>query len=537
MTDVQEPIHTRLAPNGRPDVRPAPAAASPGTRRRPVVAALMLAMFLSAMEVSIVATAMPSIVSKLGGFGEFTWVFSLFLLTQTATIPIYGKLADLYGRRPVFAVGTGIFLLGSLLCGLAGSMTQLIAFRAIQGIGAGAVQPTASTIIGDIFTLRERARMQGWLSSVWAVASIVGPLVGGFIVEHLHWAWIFWLNLPFGLLAIAGVWLFLREPVSRRQHAIDYPGALLLMLGVSLLLLALLQGGTAWNWTAPESLGLLVGAALVLALFVVREQRAPEPMLPLDLFRNRVVATADAGTLLVGGLLLSITSFIPLFVQGSMGLSPTVAGFTLASMSIGWPLASALAGRVILAVGFRATALLGASLTVLAGLLLVLLPPTAGPFGVVAALAVIGAGLGFLSTTLIVAIQSAVDWGTRGVATASNMFARQLGSSLWVALLGSMLNGVLLARLLALPATTQTAIGGIGVGVTSLLLDAQARAALDPTVVAQLEGALSDAIHVVFLGMLATTVASLALAGLLPGGRPRESTRAAEPASAPVRGG
>jgi EmrB/QacA subfamily drug resistance transporter len=507
--------------------------------RRPlVVGALMLAMFLSAMEVSIVATAMPSIVSILGGFSEFTWVFSLFLLTQTATIPIYGKLADLYGRRPVFAVGTGIFLLGSLLCGTAGTMTQLIAFRAIQGIGAGAVQPIASTIIGDIFTLRERARMQGLLSSVWAVASIVGPLMGGFIVEHLHWAWIFWLNLPFGILAIAGVWLFLREPLTHRKHAIDYLGAVLLMVGVTLVLLELVQGGTAWDWTSPQSIGLLVGSALVLALFVFRETRAPEPMLPLDLFTNRVVATADAGTVLVGGLLLSITSFIPLFVQGTMGLSPTAAGFILASMSLGWPTASAVAGRVMLAIGFRATALLGGALTVVAGMVLAFAPHDNGPFWVVVSLAVIGAGLGFVSTTLIVAIQSSVDWGLRGVATASNMFARQLGSSLWVALLGSLLNGVLLARLLAMPASTQSAVGELGVGFTSLLLDSESRASLDPAVLSQLESALADAMHVVFLGILVTTIAGVVLAVLLPGGRPREASGPGEPpAEAAYHGG
>jgi EmrB/QacA subfamily drug resistance transporter len=502
----------------------------PSTNRPLVVGSLMLAMFLAAMEVSIVATAMPSIVSKLGGFDQFSWVFSLFLLTQTATIPIYGKLADLYGRRPVFAAGTGVFLLGSLLCGSAGDMTQLIAFRAIQGIGAGAVQPIASTIIGDIFTLRERARIQGWLSSVWAVASIVGPLAGGFIVEHLHWAWIFWLNVPFGTLAIVGVWLFLREPVAHRRHTVDYPGALLVMVGVALLMAGLLQGGTGWTETPAERLGLLAGSALVLALFVLRELRAPEPLLPMGLFRNRVVATSDAGALLVGGLLLSITSFIPLFVQGTMGLSPTAAGLVLASMSLTWPAASAVVGRVIIALGFRATAMLGAGLTTVAGLLLAFGPHATGPFWVALALAIIGAGLGLLSTTLIVAIQSAVDWGTRGVATASNMFARQLGSSVCVAVLGSVLNGVLEARLLALPGATTAAVGGLGVGVTSLLLDAQARANLEPGVLAQLEGALADALHVVFLGLLVMTIAMVVVAGLLPGGRPREASHPGEPA-------
>jgi EmrB/QacA subfamily drug resistance transporter len=466
----------------------------------------MLAMFLTAMEISIVATATPSIVSKLGGFAELTWVFSAFLLAQAATIPIYGRLADLYGRRPVFAAGTTLFLIGSLLCGLSGSMTQLILFRVVQGLGAGAIQPVASTIIGDIYTLEERAKLQGWLSSMWALASLVGPLLGGFIVVYLHWAWIFWVNLPLGPLAIAGVYLFLREPTTRRQHSVDYLGAGLLASGVSLLLVGLLQGGVGWAWGSPQSLAMLGGAVVLLVGFVLRQQRAPEPILPLGLFKNRVVAVADGGFLLVGGVIPSVTTFIPIFVQGVLGLSASVAGLTLVPMSIGWPLASTFAGRVILRIGFRRTAQLGAILAVIGSVLLVWAAGQDTVVWIGAAILVQGAGFGFMTTTLIVGLQSSVPWSTRGIATASAMFSRQLGSTVWVAMLGSVLNAVLISR----------AAGGDGPGVTSALLDPVARAALTPAALVSLESALAGGVQAVFVGVLVTAVALLVVAWLLP---------------------
>ena len=249
---------------------------------------------------------------------------------------------------------------------------------------AARVQPVASTIIGDIFTMEERARMQGWLSSVWAIASLVGPLVGGFVVERVHWAWVFWINLPIGPLAIAGVYLFLREPASRKRHSVDYAGAALLAAGVSLLLFALLQGGVAWAWTSTESLGCLVGAAVVIAAFIWQERRAPEPILPLGLFRNRVVSVADAAFVLSGTMSPTVVTFISLYVQGVVGASATVAGLSLIPMSIGWPLASAFAGRVILAIGFRRTGLLGAALAVVGVALLVVGASAGTGFGSVA---------------------------------------------------------------------------------------------------------------------------------------------------------
>jgi EmrB/QacA subfamily drug resistance transporter len=487
--------------------------------RRVVTGSVMLAMFLTAIEISIVATAAPAIVSKLGGLAELTWVFSAFLLAQAATIPIYGRLADLYGRRRVFAAGTGLFLVGSLLCGLSASMTQLILFRVVQGAGAGAVQPVASTIIGDIYTMEERARMQGWLSSVWAIAALVGPLVGGFVVERVHWAWVFWINLPIGPLAIAGVYLFLREPAVRKRHSVDYAGAALLAGGVSLLLFALLQGGIGWAWTSTESVSLLVGALVVLAAFIWQERRASEPILPFGLFRNRVVSVADALFVLSGTMSPTVVTFISLYVQGVVGASATVAGLTLIPMSIGWPLASAYAGRVMLTIGFRRTALLGAVLAAVGVALLVVGTNVGTGFGSIAwicvAILVLGAGQGFLTTTSLVALQSSVPWNTRGVATGSAMFSRLLGSTLGIAMLGSILNAALLSRVTMLPDGVRAA-GGDGVGVTGVLLDAQARAALHSAVLIELQAVLAGGIQAVFLGVLASALAAVFVAWLLP---------------------
>jgi hypothetical protein len=279
----------------------------------------------------------------------------------------------------------------------------------------------------------------------------------------------------------------------------------------------------AWSWTAPQSLGLFCAAIVLLALFIRQELRIPEPILPLGLFRNRVVAVGDGGSLLVGGLVLGISTFVPLFVQGSLGEPATVAGFTLTPMSIGWPLAATVSGRAMIALGYRTTSVLGAGLVVVGSTLLLLTLGLRSPVWTGAPLFVVGLGRGFLSNTLLVAVQGAVPWTARGVATASTMFSRLLGSTLWVAVLGSVFNAVLLARLSGLPETARTALGGDGLAITTMLLDAQARGALDPGLLRQLQEILASGVQVVFVGVLITAVLCLALTTLLPGGTPREA--------------
>ncbi|SUI66667.1 Multidrug-efflux transporter 3 [Serratia marcescens] len=372
------------------NVSPAPIA-----HRPLILIACMLAMFMSAIEATIVATAMPTIIGDLGGFSLLGWVFAVYLLAQAITIPIYGRLADLYGRKRVFFFGATLFLLGSVLCGFAPDMYWLIGFRLLQGLGAGAIMPIASTIIGDIYSATERPKVMGYLSSVWGVSAIIGPLLGAFIVQHLPWALVFWVNLPIGLLAMFFLWRYLPAHQQLRRHALDLAGTAWLTLFVSALLLALLQMESLGWWVAP----LLALAAASLALLIRQERRAVEPLFPLALWQSRVIVAGNIGGLVIGAAMMGISAFLPTFIQGVMGGSPLEAGTTLALMSIGWPLASTLSGRLMLMTSYRATALLGALLLVAGGLILLMLQPNGGLlWGRVAAF-MVGAGMGLCNTT------------------------------------------------------------------------------------------------------------------------------------------
>ncbi|MGE5335619.1 MAG: MFS transporter, partial [Nitrososphaerota archaeon] len=311
------------------------AVATPGRGR--VLLGLVLAMGLAAMDTTIVATAIPSIVRDLGGFSLFAWVFSIYVLVQAVSVPIYGKLADLYGRKPLLLFGTITFLGGSVLSGISWNMVSLILFRGVQGIGAGALTPIIFTVVGDLYTIQERARIQGWLSSVWGIAAVIGPAIGGFFVEFASWRWIFYINLPLGLVAIFMIVSSLRESVERRPHQIDYLGAALLTVGVGLLIFATLEGGVGWPWLSPQTALLLLVATLALAGFVWQERRAAEPMLPLWVFTRRLVLGANLATFMLGLLAIGLTTILPTFAQGVMRTDAVVAGFILAVMSISWP--------------------------------------------------------------------------------------------------------------------------------------------------------------------------------------------------------
>jgi EmrB/QacA subfamily drug resistance transporter len=421
-------------PHSAETTAPAPVAA----RRRPLIlAAVMLAMFMAAVESTIVATVMPTVVAELGGFDLLSWVFAAYLLTQAVTIPIYGRLADLFGRKPVFFAGAAIFLVGSTLCGLARTMLALVLFRALQGLGAGAIMPLATTIVGDVYPPPERPRIQGWLSSVWGVSAIVGPVLGAFLVRHWSWAVVCGVNLPIGALSIALFARFLRDPATTRRHAIDYLGSALLALGTAAAMLAALQFGRLGG-SAASLLGAVAAGAL--ALFLLHERRTAEPMLPLHLFRNRVILGGALGGLTIGAVMMGITAFLPTYVQGPMGGSALTAGFVLTVMSLGWSLTSPLAGRLMLRRSYRFTAAAGGAALVVGSLLLIAMRPTSGPLWAGAGAFVTGVGMGFCNTTFIVAVQASVDWQERGVATSSTLFMRILGQSLGAALFGAVLN-------------------------------------------------------------------------------------------------
>src|SRR4051812_30337130 len=428
---------------------PAVSRADVGLRseRGPILLAVMLSVGLVAIDATILATAVPAVVDDLGGFTQFPWLFSIYLLAQAVTVPVYAKLADQYGRKPVMLAGIGLFVLGSLLCGLAWSMGALIAFRAVQGLGAGAVQPMSMTIVGDIYTLEERAKVQGYVASVWALSAVIGPTLGGVFADYLSWRWIFLINLPLGLLAAAMIWRNFAERVERRPHRIDYAGSVLLTGGAVLLLLGLLEGGVRWEWDSPTSIGLFAVALVLLAGFVLVERRAVQPVLPLWLFRYRVVVAAMATSLVVGVLMMGLTTYIPLYAQSVLGYGAVVSGFALAAMTLGWPIAASNSGRLYLSIGFRATMLIGGAIAAVGTALLLLVGPDSSILLLALPCFVMGLGFGLVASPSITAAQPPVPWRARGAATGSTLFARSVGSALGVAAFGAIVNHAVAARL------------------------------------------------------------------------------------------
>jgi EmrB/QacA subfamily drug resistance transporter len=411
--------------------------------RGAVLAALMLAMGLIAIDTTIIATAVPSVVVDLGGFAQFPWLFSVYLLAQAVSVPIYSKLADQYGRKPIILVGIGLFLLGSVLCGAAWSMPALIAFRAVQGLGAGAVQPMVMTIVGDLYSLQERGQVQGYLASVWAVSSVVGPTLGGVFAEYLTWRWIFFVNIPLCLAAAVTLVRVFHERVTRRRHQLDYAGAGLLTVGGTLVILGLLEGGHAWAWRSWASFAVLATGAGLIGVFVVVERRAAEPILPGWVFRRRIIVSANATAALLGMLLIGLTSYVPTFLQGVLGAGPVVAGFALATLTLGWPLSSSFSARFYLRFGFRPTGLAGAVLAVGGCALLTLVDHRSNIATVAVACFVVGTGLGLVAAPALIAAQSTVGWAERGVVTGTNAFSRSIGSAVGVAVLGAIANATL----------------------------------------------------------------------------------------------
>jgi EmrB/QacA subfamily drug resistance transporter len=463
-------------------------------RRGLVLAAALMAIFMPAVEASIVATALPTIIGDLGGFELFSWVFAVPLLTTAVTIPLYGRLADLYGRKPVFFVGTAIFLTGTTLCGFARSMVVLILFRALQGIGAGAIQLIALTIIGDIYTPAERARIQGYSSAVWGFAAVVGPALSAFLVEHVHWSVVFWVNLPIGIASIAMFALFLHERVERREHRIDYLGAALLMVGIGALMLALVEAMILDGRVIAALVAL--GIAALLWLFF-HELRAKEPILPLGLWRRRVVVLANLGSFGAVATNMAVSVLLPTYVQGVMGRSPGVAGFVVGTASVSWMFASFAAGRLMIRTSYRLTAAIGGASLILGCAVLLLMEPGAGALRPAAGAFLMGIGMGFCNTTFIVSIQGAVEFHERGAATGSQMFMRMIAMSLGAALFGAIVNFGVHRRL---PGAADA---------VNQLLHAASRQNLGTGEIAQLAQAVALSAHAAFL--VASVIAALTL--------------------------
>ena len=413
------------------------------SERGPVLAALMLSTGLIAIDATILATAVPSIVRDLGSYQQFPWLFSVYLLAQAVSVPIYSRFADTVGRKPVILLGIGLFLLGSILCGVAWSMPALILFRIIQGLGAGAVAPMSMTIVGDIYTVAERAKVQGYVASVWAISSVVGPALGGIFAQLDAWRWIFWVNVP--LCLVAG-WMLLREYHEKKQtqqHRIDYAGAALLTVGLTGLILGMLEGGNAWDWiSVPSALCFGIGV-LALVAFGLVERRAAEPIVDLRLAVRPLILTTTIVSLGIGALMTGVTSFAPAYLEGSIGIAPLLSGLAVAALTLGWPISAANAGRLYLRVGFRRTTLVGMGITTVAAIALAAVSPWPNPFSVAAIAFVLGFGLGWSAAPTLIAAQASVGWGERGAVTGMNAFARSAGSALGVAVFGAISNAVI----------------------------------------------------------------------------------------------
>ncbi len=419
----------------------------PVLKRNWILAALMLTMFLAAMDIAVISTVIPEIVKDLGGFQKFSWVFSIYLLTQTATIPLYGKLADLYGRKLILLIGIGIFLLGSAASAASWDIYSLIVFRGVQGIGAGSIMAISNTIAGDIYSVRERAKIQGWLSSIWGISAILGPVIGGGLTKSFDWRWIFLINIPVGIIAAILLMLYLKEKVVKQKAHIDYAGAVVIISLLSVLIVFLLNGGQSWPWWSYESLGLLVAIVLLTGLAIYVERNAKAPILPGWVLTNKTFLGSNLAVVGLGITMMGPETYLPTFMQASLGFGVILSGLILAAMSIGWPTSSALSGKLYLRIGFRNTELIGTVIIILSCVGFLLIPWPQPIYLLVIDQIFLGAGFGLLSTPTIVGIQSVVAWEHRGVVTGANQFGRYLGQSLGAAIFGAIFNATYIQQL------------------------------------------------------------------------------------------
>ena len=487
---------------GRSRTRPATpeAAQHTGTEKRgAVVAALMLSMALAALDATIVSTAVPQIVGDLGGFSVFSWLFSGYLLAVTVTLPVYGKLSDTFGRKPVLIAGAALFLLGSLLCALAWNMGALIAFRIVQGLGGGALQGTVQTLAADLYPLEQRPKIQAKLSTVWATAAVAGPAVGGVLAAYAGWRWIFLVNLPVGAVAMWLLARHLHEPqrdTSGPRPRVDWAGALAVFACGGVLLTALVQGGVAWPWLSwPSTAFFGTGLALVFLVIVI-ERRAAEPIIPGWVWRRPTIAAVNVALGALGLLMVAPTVFLPTYAQSVLGLTPIAAGFVLSVWTLSWPVSAALSQHVYRRIGFRDTAILGIGAAALLLLAFPFLPYPGSPWQPTLLMLLLGGALGLFQLPLIVGVQSTVGWSERGTATASVLFCRQSGQTIGAALFGAVANGVLASRL-----------GGAS-DLDSVTRALGAGAAPEAT-----RRAIADAVHAVYFG--AAGAAALAFVALL----------------------
>lgn len=474
------------------------------SKKRSIVIAVMVAMFLGAVEGTVVTTAVPTIVKELNGFELISWVFSLYLLTSAISTPIYGKLSDLYGRKNVLSVGIIIFLIGSSLCGISQTMYQLIAFRAVQGLGAGSIFTVTYTIVGDVFSLSERAKVQGWLSTVWGIASLAGPFLGGFLIDYLSWHWIFFINIPFGIMSIILIQKNLKENFERKKHKIDYAGTAALSASIIALLYGVLVGGESRSFYSLTIVVCLVITIIFLIVFYFIEKKAEEPIIPFDIFTKTNIIV-NIISFLASAVLIGADVYMPIYMQNVLGFGATISGVSMAPMSVAWLMSAVILGKAIPKHGERVVIALSTTILVVSCALLPTLTVSSPLLLVIIYITIMGFGFGGSFTTLTIVVQSSVDYSKRGAATASNSLVRTLGQTIGVGVFGSMFNLSIVKYF--------SKLGIQGVEPNNLYSAASVNYGVS---IDQIKASLHSGLYSVFILLIILTVVCLTLSFILP---------------------
>ncbi|MBO8164114.1 MAG: MFS transporter [Brevibacillus sp.] len=499
------------------------------TSQRLVMTALMLGMLLGALDTTIISTAMPRIVAELGGLTYYSWVFSAYMLTSTIFVPLFGKLSDLFGRRLIYQIGLGLFILGSVLCGFATTIAELIVYRGLQGIGGASLMPIAIVIIGDLYPPEQRGKIQGLFGAVFGLASVAGPAIGGFITDYLSWKWAFWINLPLGLAAMVVIAVGLKESKGSGKVYVDYTGAALLMAGMSAFLLALIMGGVEFPWNSWQINGLFAASAVLTGLFLYVQTKVPEPLLPLRLFGNRIVSVSLLLGFLLGAAMFAAVSYIPLYVQGVIGVSASLAGYVLTPLMLAMIVSSVVSGRLMTKVSYRGFVFYSMLMMAASFFLLSLVEVNTPLWLVIAYMVLIGLGMGPMNPVLNIAVQNATDAATRGIATSSLVFFRSIGGTVGVTVMGVFLNHELTAQLQKLSSRVPAAFASQVEKFSNpqLLLNQEVRAAVPVELLALLKQAMTVAINHVFLVAFAIVVLGIVVGSFY--GKARMIKRAMPP--------
>ncbi|MFI6283314.1 DHA2 family efflux MFS transporter permease subunit [Streptomyces sp. NPDC051018] len=514
------------------EVRTQPVSPAPGegqSRRTVLVAigALLLGMLLAALDQTIVSTALPTIVSDLGGLEHLSWVVTAYLLASTAATPLWGKLGDQYGRKKLFQTAIVIFLIGSALCGLSQNMPQLIAFRALQGLGGGGLMVLSMAIVGDIVPPRERGRYQGFFGVVFGASSVLGPLLGGFFTEHLSWRWVFYINLPIGAVALAVIAAVLHIPSRPTRHTIDYLGTFLIASVATCLVLVASLGGTTWGWASPQIIGLAVLGAVLLVVFIGVERRAAEPVLPLPLFRIRTFTLVAVISFIIGFAMFGAMTFLPTFLQVVQGISPTVSGIHMLPMVIGLLVTSTVSGHIVSYTGrWKIFPITGTAITALGLLLLHRLTESSPTWEMSLYFFVFGAGLGLVMQVLVLVVQNSVRYEDLGVATSGATFFRSIGASFGVAIFGTIFSNGLQDRISAALAGRPVPPG---TGAGELAADPHSISRLPPALREPVIHAYASAITNVFLYAVPVVLLAFAVSWFLREDPLRASVTAPDP--------